>query len=88
MPPFGAPLFREGCWRQPSTHITELFPTTELYSALDQFPTMTLNFISRLAFVTSGEDWVQEGVKRVNLGLAGRFVAGSELRVPPWFWEK
>ena len=49
---------------------------------------MTLNFISRLAFVTSGEDWVQEGVKRVNLGLAGRFVAGSELRVPPWFWEK
>ena len=69
-------------------HLTELLPMNELNTAFEKFPTLALNFISQLSFLSSGDYLVQDGVKRVDLGHSSLLIIGSESRVPHGFWKK
>ncbi|GMH64615.1 hypothetical protein TrST_g10092 [Triparma strigata] len=68
-------------------HPTELFPLDELCRALEHFPTLALQFVGKLEFVSSGDHLVQKGVTRHEINVdSGCLVTGSKTRVPHGLW--
>ena len=69
-------------------HPSELFPLDDFCDVVELFPSLALDFVTKLKFVTCGDRVVQEGVVRYDLGVGNRIVLGSHRRTPPGFWKK
>ena len=84
---YSFPYYPNCTTQQP--HPQELFPLDELCIALDRFPTLALNFVSKLGYVASGDHMVQKGVDRHEVPQkTGVIVTGSETRAPHALWMR
>ena len=68
-------------------HLLEFMDLKDICDCLKKFPRTALNFVSEIPLLTSGDDKVQEGVKRFNL-KGQPIIRGHEKRVPQGFWRK
>ncbi|GMH78467.1 hypothetical protein TL16_g07811 [Triparma laevis f. inornata] len=69
-------------------HPSENFPLGDFCEALEKFPSLGLDFVTKLGLVTSGDHLVQKGVVRHNVNemASGCIVVGTQDRVPHGIW--